>query len=249
MIALVFAAIAALSGVRVDEHVGDRVPPDLVFSSSDGHHVTLGSQFDGARPVLLMMTYVRCKMLCSLVLRGTLEAVRAMSIQPGRDYRVVLVSIDPTEDAAAAAARIRDIGDRLGDATGWTYLTGTDSQIHALADALGFRYTFDARTDQYAHPAVVFVMTPDGRIARYLHGVQFEPRLVQRALQDAARGAVSTDAPAESILSCFLFDPAARAHRELVERYLRVGGLAVMLGLASLIGSLVVIDVRRRRRA
>jgi protein SCO1/2 len=162
---------------------------------------------------------------------------------------VVLVSIDPTEDAASAAARIRDIGDRVGDTSGWSYLTGTDGQIHALADALGFRYTLDRRSDQYAHPAVIFILTPDGRIARYLHGVQFEPRLVERALKEAAAGTVSAEAPPDSILSCFLFDPAARARRELVERYLRVGGTIVLLGLASLIGTLVVIDIRRRRRA
>jgi protein SCO1/2 len=247
MIALVFSALAALANVGVDEHVGDPVPTELVFSSSAGRHVTLGSLFDGQRPVLLVMTYVRCKMLCSVVLHATIDAVKAMPLHAGTDYRVVLVSIDPSEDAASAAARLRDIGAQVGGSAGWTYLTGTDSQIHPLADALGFRYALDPHTDQFAHPAVIFVLTPDGRIARYLHGVQFDPGLVASALRDAARGTVATSEAPESVLSCFLYDPAARAHRDLVERFLRIGGTAVVLALAALVGTLVVRDARRRR--
>jgi protein SCO1/2 len=170
-----------------------------------------------------------------------------MSLRAGADYDVVLVSIDPGEDAASAAGRLRAIGGQLGSTAGWTYLTGTDSQIHALANALGFRYALDPATDQFAHPAVIFVLTPDGRIARYLHGIDPQPRLVEAALRDAARGDVSSDSTRESVLGCFLFDPAARAHRALVERYLRIGGALVGVALAALIGSLVIADVRRRR--
>jgi len=244
------APASVLQKVSVDEHVGERIPLDLAFTSTSARRVELGTLFDGRRPVLMVLTYVRCKMLCSLVLRGAIDAVRAMPLELGRDYRVVMVSIDPGEDVASAAARRADTVAQLGrgpDAD-WTYLVGAERPIHALADALGFRYTFDRRTEQFAHPAVIFVLTPDGRIARYLHGVRFEPWVLAAALQSAARGEATAGATHEAVLSCFLFDPALRAHRTLIERYLQIGGAIVMGALITLIALLVLWERRRRRR-
>lgn len=240
----------ALAGVRVDEHVGDRLPLDLWFSDAAGRRIQLHELFDGERPVLLVLGYVRCQMLCSLVLHGVTDAVRAMPLTLGRGYRVVTVSIDPHEDAATAAARRTELLSRVGrpDATdGWTYLVGADRPIRALADALGFHYVWDGKTEQYAHPAVVFVITPDGTIARYVHGVDYAATELAASLRAAAAGFVFAPSVAESVLSCFRFDPAVRAHRDAIESYLRIGGLAVSLALGSSVLLLFLWERRRRR--
>jgi protein SCO1/2 len=240
----------ALRAVGVDERVGARIPLELVFTEAGGRRVRLGELLGGGRPVLLVLAYARCRMMCSLVLRGAAEVVRAMPLEPGRDYRLITVSIDPREDAATAAARrrelVREIG-RPGEPERWSYLVGHERPIRALADALGFRYAWDGRTEQYAHPAVAFVLTPDGTISRYVHGVTFAPAEVAGALRAAAAGEVAGGATAESVLACFRFDPAARAHRARIERYLRLGGGGVMLALGSTVSLLWWWERRRRR--
>lgn len=239
----------ALREVGVDERTGARIPLDLVFTEAGGRRVRIGELF-GGKPVLLVLAYVRCRMMCSLVLRGAAEAVRAMPLEPGRDYRLITVSIDPREDAAAAAARrgelLRELG-RPGEPERWSYLVGHERPIRALADALGFRYAWDGRTEQYAHPAVAFVLAPDGTISRYVHGVTFAPAELAGALRAAAAGEVAGGSVAERVLACFRFDPAARAHRERIERYLRIGGGGVMLALGATVALLWRWERRRRR--
>ncbi len=240
----------ALREVGVDERIGERIPLDLLFSEAGGRRVRLGELFGDGKPVLLVLAYVRCRMMCSLVLHGASQAVRAMPLEPGRDYRLITVSIDPGEDAATAAARrrelLRTIG-RPGEPERWSYLVGHERPIRALADALGFRYAWDSRTEQFAHPAVVFVLTPDGRISRYVHGVTFAPEELAGALRAAGTGAFGGGSIAESVLACFRFDPAARAHRERIERYLRIGGGGVLLALGSTVSLLWWWERRRRR--
>ncbi len=240
----------ALRAVGVDERIGERIPLDLMFTEAGGRRVRIGELFGDGRPVLLVLAYVRCRMMCSLVLHGASQAVRAMPLEPGRDYRVITVSIDPGEDAATAAARRRDllraIG-RPGEPDRWSYLVGAERPVRALADALGFRYAWDSRTEQLAHPAVVFVLAPDGTISRYVHGVAFAPAELAGALRAAAAGARGGGSVAERVLACFRFDPAARAHRERIERYLRIGGGGVLLALGSTVSLLWWWERRRRR--
>ena len=240
-----------LRAVGVEEHVGTRIPLDLTFNDAAGRRIQLAELFGGGKPVLMVLAYMRCKMLCSLVLSATTEAVKAMPLELGRDYRLVTVGIDPTEDAASAAAKRDELLARAGhpgEHDRWTYLVGADRAIHALADSLGFRYTWDPRTEQYAHPAVVFVLAPDGTIARYLQGVQLEPADLAAALGAAAAGRLSTLSIAETVLSCFHYDPAARAHREAIARYLQIGGAAICLLLGGTVLGLFRWERRRRRR-
>lgn len=238
----------ALQGVRVDERLGARIPLELVFKDSVGRHVALATLFADGRPVLLVLTYVRCMTLCSLVLHGTIDAIRALPLELGRDYRVVLVSIDPGEGLTTAAARRREIAARLGKSEfAFTYLVGGQRTIRALADSLGFGFKVDERTEQIAHPAVIFVLTPDGRIARYLHGVQFAPDELAAALRAAASGNLIAASIAASVLDCFRFDPALRAHRDQIETYLRVGAGGVMIVIVSLVALLFARERRHRR--
>jgi protein SCO1 len=241
----------ALRGVGVDEHIGAKLPLDLHFADAAGRRIQLAELFDGHTPVVLVLAYLRCKMLCSVVLHATTEVVRAMPLEVGRDYRLVTVSIDPTDDAAAAAVRrdelLRRIG-RAGERDRWTFLIGAEHPIRALADRLGFRYTWDPSTEQYAHPAVVFVIQPDGTIGRYLQGVALDPDQLAAAIRLAAAGRAAPVSIAETVLSCFHFDPSGRAHREAIRRYLRIGGAAICLSLTAAILLLFLWERRRRRR-
>ena len=212
---------SALAGVRVDDRIGNQVPLDLRFSDTTGRRVQLGELFGHGKPILLVMAYVRCRMLCSLVLHGVTDAVQALPLALGRDYEVVTISIDPDEEAASAAAKRAELLRRIGydDEATWTYLVGAERPIHALADSLGFRYSWDERTEQYAHPAVLYVLTPNGTLSRYFQGVQFDPVELAAALRAASAGVLGGASVAESVLGCFRFDPAARTHREKIDTY------------------------------
>jgi protein SCO1 len=238
-----------LRGIGVEEHVGSQVPLDLPFTEAIARRVRLGDYFDGKRPVLLVLAYMRCKMLCSLVLQDATTAVRAMPLALGTDYRVVTVSIDPEDEAAAANEKRAELLRRAGhpgETEHWSFLLGGDRPIHELADTLGFHYRWDPTTEQFAHPAVLFVLTPTGKIARYLQGIDVAPATVAAALRDAGRGELSTVSLADTVLSCFNFDPAARAHREQIDAYLKIGGGVLTLVLGSAIAGLYLWERRRR---
>jgi protein SCO1/2 len=237
----------ALAAVRIDENLGERVPTELWFSDAAGRRLQLGSLLDGERPTLLVLTYVRCRLLCSLVLHGTLDAVRAMPLALGRDYQLVIVSIDHKEEAASAAVRAAEIRARAGASQGLHYLVGAPRPIAALAASLGFRFAWDDRTEQFAHPAVIFVLGRDATITRYLHGVRFDPVELARSLRCADSPLQRSAAIGTAVMVCFRFDPAARAHRELIEAYLKIGAGVVMTILGSVVLVLFWWERRRRR--
>jgi protein SCO1/2 len=238
----------ALAAAGVDERLGARLPLDAPFTAAGQGEVTLGEVLDGRRPALLVLAYARCTMLCSLVLRGVIDAARRIRLEPGRDYQLVLVGLDaretPDEARRKQAALLAELG-RGDDPGRWPYLVGPRASIDAVAGALGFRYAWDARTEQYAHPAVIFALTPDGRVARYLHGVQFPPDEVTAALEDAAAGRLISTAAAD-VLRCFRFDPAARRAGARAQAFLRVGGACVFAALLGTIAMLVRWERRRR---
>jgi protein SCO1/2 len=223
------------------------LPLELGFTESTGRHVALRDLFDGHRPVVLVMAYARCTMLCSVVLRGIADAVRASRLEPGRDYVPVVISLDPTETSDEGARRqdrlLADI-DRDGERDVWPYLVGDELAIATLADTLGFRYAWDARTEQYAHPVVAFVLSPDGRIAEYVRGVRFT---ALDAAVTRARAGVTTRATTTDLLSCFHFDPALRRYESRIALAFRIGAGVVLAALAAMVGWLVVWERRGRR--
>lgn len=244
MIALVLAALAAATpAIGLDEHVGDKLPLDLPFTTPTGEHVHLGDVFDGKRPVLLIMAYARCEMLCSVVLHGATDAIVA---HPG-DYTPLVVSLDPRETPGEAGRRqeklLADIH-HPGDRNAFRYLVGDDAAIHALASALGFHYAWDARTQQYAHPVVIFAITPDGRIAEYLRGVTF-PGLAD-AMDRAAHG-TTTSSVARDLIACFHFDPSLMKYGRAIQLFWRLGAAVVLASLVGLVGALFIWERKRRR--
>ncbi len=233
--------------IGLDEHVGAPLPLATPFVDSSGAAVTL-AQYAGTKPIVLVLAYARCAMLCSVVLHATGDALAAGPLVPGRDYTPIVVSLDPRETPDEAARRQATLLERIGrpgDRAAWPYLVGTDANIHAVADALGFHYAWDPRTEQYAHPAAIFVLTPAGRVAEYLRGVQF-PAL-DAAITRAGRGELTPSA-ARDLVACFHFDPALRRHGARIQLFFRLGAGAVFLGLASTVIGLLVWERRRRRR-
>jgi protein SCO1/2 len=220
------------------------VPLELGFTSAQGVPVRLDELVTGDQPVLLVLAYARCEMVCSVVLQGAAQAIAGMSLEPGRDFLPVVVSIDPRErpDEAARkqAALLARIG-RPGEPWRWPYLVGSEASVAALAGALGFRFAWDETTRQYAHPAVIFTLTADGRVARYLHGVGWAPDVLTAALgASPARTSL-----AEDILRCFRFESGASRFGPRLERYFRAGAILVLAVLVSLVGGLVVWERRR----
>jgi len=254
---LAAAVVAASSPARarspvqeidIEEHLGAALPLELPFVDENRRPVRLGDYFRDGKPVVLVLAYFRCPMLCDLVLRGVVDSLARQHLALGRDYRALTVSIDPKDTPAGASLKQHGLLQALGDldaAASWPFLTGAEPSIAPLAARLGFEYAYDPKTDQYAHPAVAFVLTPDGRISRYLYGVKFRPLDVRLALDEAAHGKIGGIVD-RILLTCFHYDPATRRYAVFVRGVLR-GGAALTVVLVG--AMLALLWWRDRRRS
>jgi protein SCO1/2 len=235
------------AAIGVDEHLGQRVPLDLPFRDSSGRELRIRDTLLSGRPMLMVLAYSRCPMVCSLVLRGIADVVRAMPLRPGEDYSLVTVSIDPSESSDMAARKQATLlaAADLTETRRWRFLVGEQPAIGSLAGALGFRYARDPASGEFAHPAVMFVLSPDGSISRYFYGLRHDPAQLAAALEAARRGATARSGGAlEAVLSCFRFDPANRKYGGVITRALQVTTLAVLAAL-----TIAIVALLRRRRA
>ena len=246
---------AALDGVEVEEHLGARLPLDLRFQDSTGAGVRLGDYFGHGRPVVLTLGYFECPMLCSLLMNGLVEGLRGVGTgwRPARDYDLLSISIDPKDTPGAAGAKRRSYLKSLDTAISeetkdslWPFLTGAPESIRSLADALGFHYNYLPGIKQYAHPAVVFLLAPDGTITRYLYGVSFASRDLRLALAESAAGRAGPSVD-RFLLSCFRYSPASRQYRFFIFGFLRLGALVIFFMLATLLFVLWRAEARRGR--
>jgi protein SCO1 len=236
---------AGLRDVGLDQKLNEQVPLDLTFHDEDGRTVRLADYF-GAVPVVLSLNYFDCPMLCPLVLNDVLRAARAIPLGLGQDYRILTVSIDPHDTPARAATKQRWYTEQYGQegtADGWHFLTGDARAIEALARGVGFRYVLDPKSGQFAHTAGIMVLTPDGRLARYFYGVEYSPRDLRLAIVEASHGRIGSLAD-QILLFCFHYDEATGRYSFFVLNAVRGGGIATLLGLASLMAVLF----RRERR-
>ena len=246
---LAAAVVAASSPARarspvqeidIEEHLGAALPLELPFVDENRRPVRLGDYFRDGKPVVLVLAYFRCPMLCDLVLRGVVDSLARQHLALGRDYRALTVSIDPKDTPAGASLKQHGLLQALGDldaAASWPFLTGAEPSIAPLAARLGFEYAYDPKTDQYAHPAVAFVLTPDGRISRYLYGVKFRPLDVRLALDEAAHGKIGGVVD-RVLLACFRYDPATRRYGWYVRGILRGGAALTLLVVGGLLALL-----------
>lgn len=234
-------------GVGMDEQLGSYVPADLVFLDETGKEVRIGSYLDGERPVLLNFVYHNCPMLCSLVLDGLTTTLRDMQWTPGEEFDVLTVSFASSEGPdLAARAKERYLGQlgRPSAASGWHFLTGTEENVQALARSVGFQFKWIEAQQEYAHPAAVMFLSGEGKITRYLHGMEYAARDVRAALVEASEGKVGT--PMDQVfLYCFQYDPTANSYVLHATNLMKGGGVLTLLAL----GSVLVIFWRRERQS
>lgn len=236
--------IPILKEVGIDQKLNQDVPLDLEFSDEHGKPVTLG-QFVKDRPVVLALVYYGCPMLCTQVLNGLASSLLGVTYSVGKEYEVVVVSFDPGETPAMAAARKRDFLRRIRveSEAHVHFLTGREASVKALTSAVGFRYAYDAEIDQFAHPAAITVLTPSGRISRYLYGIEFAPRDLTLAFVEASEGRIGSVLE-QVLLFCYHYDPETGKYGFVIMNLVRVAGaLTVVL----LVGA-ILISLRRERR-
>jgi protein SCO1/2 len=241
--------LAALQDVDVVEHLGERVPAGLVFRTPDGQKAELDAVL-GRGPILVTLGYYRCPMLCSLVLDGLVKAMKQSGMLPGREFQAVSISIDPDEDAGLARQTQARIVGAVGggvSAGDWPFWLGDATGSRMLAEAVGFKYVYDSKSKQFAHDAVSFVLTSDGRISRYLYGVDVLPRDFRLALVEAGGGRVGTSFD-RLLLSCFQYDPVNRRYAPFVFGFMRIGAGLVFLMLATLMTVLWRKELVMRKR-
>jgi protein SCO1/2 len=240
----------ALQRVGIVEKLDAALPLALTFTDDRGRDVTLGSYFRPGRPVVLTLNYYRCPMLCTLELNGLVDAMKGLGWAPGDEYEVVTVSFDPREKTALARAKKLSYLESLGRPqaeAGWHFLTGTAGSVDALSQAVGFAAEYDKDTDQYGHAAVIMVVTPEGRLSRYLYGVRFAPETLKLALVEASKGAIGSSWE-RFLLYCYHYDPDRGSYSLAALAFVRAGGVLTMLALASVIGAFWIRERKGRRR-
>jgi protein SCO1/2 len=200
--------------------------------------------------VVLSLVYFNCPMLCGLVLTGAARGMRETGLELGKDFDALTISFDPTDTTKLAAERQRGYLQAFGkpeEKKGWTFATGADADIRRVTDAVGFRYAYDEKTKQYAHVAAIFVLTPEGKVSRYLYGVEYPSKDIRLALVEASQGRVGTSFD-RLLLTCYRYDPASRKYEPYVLGVVRILMLGVLGGLAVTLGVLWRRDLRKTRR-
>lgn len=233
-----------LDDVRYEQNLGDSVPFGLEFQNEQGETVPLAPYFEGDRPVIVVLGYFECPMLCGLVRRSLVDTLAEIDLEMGRDYTVVSVSVDPGEGPELAGKNTVNVIERYrkqgGVAsaelarTGWHNLTGDKEAIEALADTVGFNYRYDEQKEQYLHPSGFSVTSPGGEISKYFLGVEYDPRDLRLGLVDAGRGKVGT-AIDQVLLRCYQYDPETGTYSVAIMRILRVLAIVTALLLAGAI--------------
>ena len=235
-----------LQEVGLDQKLNTQVPLNLRFRDEDGRVVTLGDYF-GKRPVILTLNYFECPMLCTEVLNGLVSALGVMNFEAGREFDVVAVSFNPKEGPGLASQKKAAYIERYGrphTAGGWHFLTGSEDSIRRLTSAVGFRYTFDDQSKQFAHGAAIQVLTPKGVLARYFYGIEFSARDIRFGLIEASEERIGTRID-DVLLLCYHYDPSSGKYGTVVLGLVRLGGIATVLAFLVFL----IVSLRRERAA
>jgi cytochrome c oxidase subunit 2 len=240
---------ATLKDIGIEQKLDEQIPLDLKFIDEYGKQVQLKDYF-GQKPVVLALVYYTCPMLCNQVLNGTAGALKTLSFNIGDEFDVVAVSFDPKDTPETAFAKKQaylDRYDRKGLARkladqGWHFLTGDEASIKALCDSVGFKYRWDEATSQYIHASGIMVATPQGKLSRYLYGIEYAPKDLKFSLIEASQNKIGS--PVDQLfLFCYHYDPVTGKYGPVIMNFIRLGGFATFLGLA------LLIFIMHRRRA
>jgi protein SCO1/2 len=234
-----------LKNVGFDQKLDSQIPLDLAFRDDKNNSVAL-RQFFTTKPVVLTLVYYQCPMLCTEVLNGTLNSLKEVPLAIGTDYEIVTVSIDPNEKPPLAEAKhtmYAGLLNQPGAVAGWHFLTGNEEEIRKLSASVGFRYVYDPASKQFAHAAGVVILTPSGRVSRYLFGLEFPPRDMRLALVEASSQKIGSPITDAILLYCFHYDPTTGKYGLVITNIVRAAGALTALCIA-----IAVIVLFRRER-
>jgi protein SCO1 len=239
------ATIGVLGKAGFDQNLGRQVPMDALLRDEGGKAVRLG-ELMGRRPAVLAMVYYNCPMLCTQVLNSVARSLKVLSLEAGKDFDVIAVSIDPTDTPELATLKKANYLKRYGHPgaeAGWHFLTGEEAEVRRVADAIGFRYVYDPKTRQYAHAAGITVLTPGGIIARYFYGLDYPAKALQFALMEASARKIGSPVD-RMLLLCYDYDPRTGKYNFAIMGAIRVLGTATALAM----GTFLFVMFRRDRR-
>ena len=234
-----------LEGVGIDQRLNEQVPLQLTFKDEQGKAVKLGDYFHDGRPVILNLVYFQCPMLCTEVLNGLTSALKVIKFVPGDQFEIVTLSIDPRETPQLAANKKEMYLKKLGNpeaGKGWHFLTGEQAQISELAKAVGFRYRYDAKLDQFAHAAGIVLITPDGKISQYYYGVEYSAKDMRLGIVEASHNKIGSLAD-QVLLYCYHYDPRTGKYGATITNIIRLAGLTTV----SILGSAIVLLFRQEK--
>ncbi|MBC7785000.1 MAG: SCO family protein [Burkholderiales bacterium] len=238
------------SKVDIVQRPGTQIPLDLRFTNTAGLTVSISDYLNKGRPVVLQLGYLRCPQICDVVSRSTMDTAKKLDLVVGRDYDVLCVSIDPKETYQLAgekkAAFVKEYG-KDGSANGWNFLVGTQPEITKLADAVGFKYQYIEAQNEFAHPTMLTVLTPSGKVSRYLFGVDYSEKTLRMALVEAGEGRVGGIVD-QLVMLCYHFNEYSGKYTPRYMFLMRCGGALTVLIVAIVLSRLWIRDFRGHRR-
>lgn len=227
------------SDIDIVENLGETIPNGIALQDGHGDTVAIDSLLHQGKPVLVTLGYYSCPLLCNLIHEGLAKGLKSAGLEAGRDFLGLAVSIDPKEDPKSAVTNQNRLMRALSltNPGAWQFLLAAPGKAGPeaeLAKAIGFRYKYDDKSKQFAHAAAAFILTPEGKISRYLYGVEFKPRDLRLALVEASGGRVGTTLD-RVLLTCFKYDPMTQSYSPFVFGFVRIGALLCALALAGLL--------------
>lgn len=239
----------ALQGITIEQRLNATVPLDVPFRDEQGTPVKLGDYFHG-KPVLLVPVYYTCPMLCNQTLSGVAAGLSPLSLKPGKDFEVVAFSFNPSETPEDAREKRKVIVDQYSrgkNGDGWHFLTGSAGSIQSLTNAIGFHYRYDPKTKMFIHASGVMVLTPEGKLARYFYGVEYEPKDLKLGLIEASHHKIGSPVD-EVLLFCCQYDPTTGKYTMAVLNLLRIAGVVTLICMFVGFTILWRRDLRRQRQ-
>lgn len=225
-----------VENIGIDEHLERQIPLDLEFYDELGRKYPLSEYFRGVKPVLISFNYSDCPKLCDAQLTGLVRTFQDIGLKPGKDFEYISISIDP-EEKPTQARRARDkYVERYGDLStkeGWHFLTGDRAAVKQITNVAGFRYTFLRDRNEFAHAPVLVLCTADGKIARYLYGIEVEPSTMELSIVEVGDGKIGGSMQ-QIILWCFNYDPGANSYVPQALNIMKLGGVATVIFIAAI---------------
>ncbi|MDQ3798707.1 MAG: SCO family protein [Acidobacteriota bacterium] len=228
-----------LQEVGIEQKLNEPLPLETEFKDENGNTVRLGEYFGKNRPVILALVYYECPMLCNEVLNGLTGSLKGNSLDAGKDFDVVAISFDARENDKPDLAKNKKAGymrryERPGTENGWHFLTGTQESIDRVAQAVGFKYKWDERSQQFAHMGGIMIATPEGRLSRYFYGIDYAPLDLKLGLMDSAQNKIGSPVD-QLMLYCYHYDPATGTYGFAILRAMRLGAVLTILGIGTML--------------